>query len=152
MSSIQKNIAGKHVTAKKGLKIGIVRSEYNSEIGLPLYDACLKTLVESGVTEKNIKTIVVPGAFELPFACQQMTVKNKFHAIIALGVIIRGDTPHFEYIASACAQGIMDASLKTSVPIIFGVLTTENMAQAKARINKGVEVAIAAIEMTHLNV
>jgi len=152
MSSIQNNIAGKKAVAKKGLKIGIVRSEYNSEVGLPMYDACFKTLVESGVTEIDIKTLVVPGAFELPLACQQMAVKNQFHAIITLGVIIRGDTPHFDYIASACAQGIMDASLKTNVPIVFGVLTTENMAQAKARIDKGIEVAIAAIEMTNLNV
>jgi 6,7-dimethyl-8-ribityllumazine synthase len=152
MSSIQKNITGKHATAKKGLKIGIVRSEYNSEIGKPLLESCLKTLLKSGVAEKNIKTVSVPGAFEIPFVCQKMAKTKGFHAIIALGAIIRGDTPHFDYIASSCAQGIMGVSLKTDVPIIFGVLTTENMAQAKARTEKGTEAALTAIEMTNLNV
>lgn len=152
MSSIQKNIAGKHVTAKKDLKIGIVRSEYNADIVKAVYDSCIKTLLGSGVAEKNIVTTRVPGAFEIPFACQKMASKKAFHAIIALGAIIQGDTPHFDYIASSCAQGIMDVSLKTNVPIIFGVLTTHNVAQAKARLDKGTEAALTALEMTNLNV
>ena len=152
MSSIQNNITGKKVTAKKGLKIGIVRSGYNSEIGRPMLASCLKILLNSGVSKKNIKTVLVPGAFEIPFVCQKMATTKSFHAIIALGVIIRGETPHFDYIASSCAQGIMDVALKTDVPIIFGVLTANNMAQAKARISKGTEAALTAIEMTNLNV
>jgi len=152
MSSIEKNIAGKKVTAKKGLKIGIVRSGYNADIVQALYDSCIKTLLNSGVAEKNIITASVPGAFEIPFACQKMALNKAFHAIITLGAIIQGDTPHFDYIASSCAQGIIDVSLKTNVPIIFGVLTTNNLAQAKARIDKGTEAALTAIEMTNLNV
>lgn len=152
MSSIHKNIAGKHETAKKGLKIGIVRSEYNADIVQALYDSCFKTLFASGVAKANISTVSVPGAFEIPLACQKMASSNKFHAIIALGAVIRGGTPHFDYVAGSCAQGIMDVNLETGIPIIFGVLTTDNLAQAKARVTKGTEVALAAIMMTQLNV
>ncbi len=151
MSSIKKNIAGINTIAKKGVKVGIVRSEYNSQIVDSMYAKCLDTLLGAKVSGKNIKMIKVPGAFELPFACQKLANTKKFDVIIALGALIEGGTPHFDYIASSCAQGIMDVSLKTGTPVVFGVLTTNTMAQAKARIDKGVEVAVAAIEITKLN-
>ena len=153
MSSIKKNIAGKprQGGAKKGLKIGIVQSEYNSEIGDALYKRCSDTLLASGVSGKNIVTVKVPGAFEIPLACQKLATLKKLDVIITLGALIKGETPHFDYIASSCAMGIMDVSLKTNVPIIFGVLTTNNMAQARARIDKGAEAALSALQISNLN-
>lgn len=152
MSSIKKNIAGKHVVARKGLKIGIVRSEYNAEIVDALWSSCMKTLLASGVEEKNVAAIRVPGAYEIPFACQQLAKSRKVDALIALGAVIRGGTPHFEYVAGSCAEGIMDVSLRLNIPIAFGVLTTDNLAQAKARTDKGAEAALTALAMVHLNV
>jgi len=152
MSSIKNNIAGKKLTAKKGMKVGIVRSDYNADIVDAMQKNCVKTLLESGTSEKDIRILNVPGAFELPFACQKMAQIKGIDVVIALGCIIRGDTPHFDYIASSAAIGIMDVSLKTDVPIVFGVLTTENVAQAKARINKGAEAALTALQMSNLNI
>lgn len=155
MSSIKNNIKG-DVRAKKGVKIGIVKSTYNSEITEVLESSCIKELKKSGVSDKNIKIIKVPGAFELPFSCQKMAKTKKFDAIIALGAIVKGETPHFDIIANACAYGIIEASLRTGTPIIFGVLTTNNLAQAKTRIkggkrgDKGIEAAITALTMTNL--
>lgn len=151
MSSIQKNIAGKQVIAKKDLRVGIICSQYNAEIIEALYQNCLQTLLKSGVEEKNITSLEVPGAFELPFACQQLIGHKKQDVVITLGAVIKGETPHFDFISNACAQGIMQVSLKTEVPIIFGVLTTENLSQAEARVDKGVEVALTAIQMTNMN-
>ena len=155
MSLIKKNIKG-DITVKKSTKIGIVKSTYNPEITEVLESSCIKELKKSGVSDKNIKIIKVPGAFELPFSCQKMAKTKKFDAIIALGAVIKGETPHFDIIANACAYGIIEASLRTGTPIIFGVLTTNNLAQAKARIkdgkrgDKGVEAAITALTMTNL--
>lgn len=151
MSSIAKNIAGKKFTAKKGLKVGIVQSEYNSKISEALLKGCKKTLLGAGVSEKNIILIKVPGAFETPYACQKLATTKKLDVIITLGAIIKGGTPHFDYIASACSKGIMDVSLKMEIPIIFGVLTTDNLAQAKARVDKGIEAAQTALQMTKIN-
>ncbi|MBN2306817.1 6,7-dimethyl-8-ribityllumazine synthase [Candidatus Peregrinibacteria bacterium] len=150
MSSIKKNIAGKQFIAKKGLKVGIVQSEYNSEIGEILLKSCRKTLLKAGVLEKNIQLTNVPGAFEIPYACQKMIQSKKPDVVIALGAIIKGGTPHFDYIASTCSAGIMDVSLNTEVPIVFGVLTTNNLAQAKARTGKGVEAAQTALQLSNL--
>ena len=94
----------------------------------------------------------VPGAFEIPFACQKLIKSSKPHVVIALGAVIRGGTPHFDFIASSCATGIMDVSLKTEVPIVFGVLTTNNLAQAKARTDKGTEAALTALQISNLNI
>ena len=152
MSSIKKNIKGS-VKVKKSAKICIAKSTYNSEITDVLESSCIRELKKAGVFEKNIKVIEVPGAFELPFSCHKMAKGKKFDAIIALGAIIKGETPHFDIIANACAYGIIEASLKSDTPVIFGVLTTNNAAQAKARIkggkrgDKGVEVAISALTM-----
>lgn len=150
--NLKKNIKDK-VRAKKGVKIGIVKSTYNSEITDVLESSCLKELKKAGVSEKNIRTMNVPGAFELPFGCKKMIRSKKVDAVIAVGAIIKGQTPHFDIIANACAYGIMEASLKNNIPIIFGVLTTNNIAQAKARIkggnrgDKGVEAALAALKL-----
>ncbi len=139
--------------AAKGTKIGIVKSVYNPEITDALLKSCMDELAKSGVNGKNIKVIEVPGAFEIPYACQKMALEKKYDAIIALGAIIRGDTPHFKYIAKACANGIMDVSLKMNIPVIFGVLTTENIKQAKDRIrggkcgDKGVEATQSALNV-----
>lgn len=149
MSSIQNNITGKTPLAKKGLHVAIIRSDYNQDIVNALYENCFQTLLKSGVEAINITSVNVPGAFEIPFASQQLINKDQPDVVITLGCLIRGETPHFDIIAAACARGIMDVSLKTNVPIIFGVLTTENLSQAKARLDKGVEVALAAIEMTN---
>ena len=151
MSSIQKNIAGKKVAARKGLKVAIVLSEYNLEIGGALLDCCLETLLKSGVSKDRIRTTKVPGAFEIPFACQKAIKEMKPDVVITLGAIIRGKTPHFDYIASTTAMGIMDVSLKTDVPIVFGVLTTNDLAQASARIDKGTEAALTALQISHSN-
>jgi 6,7-dimethyl-8-ribityllumazine synthase len=148
MSSIKKNIAGKKFTAKKGLKVGIVLSEYNAKIGEALLKSCKEKLLTAGVLEKDIRLERVPGAFEIPFACQKLAATKKPDTIITIGVIIKGGTPHFDYIASACTQGIMDVSLKINIPIVFGVLTVNNMTQAKARVAKGVEAAQTALQIT----
>lgn len=148
MSSIKKNIAGKKIMAKKGLEVGIILSEYNAKISEALLERCQKKLLESGVRERNIQLVKVPGAYEIPFACQKMIQSRKPDVVISLGAIIKGGTPHFDYIASCCAKGIMDVSLRTGTPIIFGVLTTNNLAQAKARIDKGSEVALSALQIT----
>ncbi|MBU0577464.1 6,7-dimethyl-8-ribityllumazine synthase [Patescibacteria group bacterium] len=153
MSKISNNITDNKLSAKPNTKIGIVKSEYNSKITDTLFDSCKSELEKSGVSEKNIFVMTVPGAYELPFGCQKMIKSNKPDAVIALGAVIKGQTPHFDYIASSAANGIMDVSLKTGTPIIFGVLTTNNLAQAKARIkggsrgDKGVEAAQTAIKI-----
>ncbi len=155
MSLIKKNIKV-GIKAKKSTRIGIVKSTYNSNITDALESSCVKELKKAGVSEKNIKSIEVPGAFELPFSCQKMAKTKKFDAIIALGAIVKGETPHFDIIANACAYGIIEASLRTGTPIIFGVLTTNNLAQAKVRIkggkrgDKGVEAALTTIKMINL--
>ncbi|MBN2087907.1 6,7-dimethyl-8-ribityllumazine synthase [Candidatus Peregrinibacteria bacterium] len=155
MSSIKKNIKI-GIKVNKSVKIGIVKSVYNSEITDALYSSCKHELIKGGVLEKNIQTMEVPGAFELPFGCKKMAKSEKIDAIIALGAIIKGETPHFDIIANACAKGIMKISIKSGTPIVFGVLTTNNLAQAKARIkggkrgDKGVEAALTALHMSIL--
>ncbi len=146
------------VKAKKDVKIGIAASQYNTEISNTLLESCQDELVDRGVAIKNIDVLRVPGAFELPLACKKMADSKKYDAIIALGAVIRGETPHFDFIAFEAAHGIMKISLKYTIPVIFGVLTTDNLKQAKARIrngnkgDKGVEAAITALEMLHLKI
>jgi len=155
MSSIKKNITTKRLTAKKSVRIGIVQSKYNAEISNALLLSCLAELKRAGIQANQVTLLEVPGAFEVPFGCQKLG-KKKPDAIITLGALIRGETPHFEYIANSCSQGIMTVSLALNIPIIFGVLTTSNLIQAKARIkggrrgDKGVEAARSAIQMMNL--
>ena len=155
MSSIKKNIAGKKVKVKSGAKIAIVQSTYNKEITDVLFKSCLEELKKGGVREKNIHHLRVPGAWEIPFACQQ-AAKKRPDAIIAIGAIIKGETPHFDFIAKQVSGAIMNLSLKLDIPIIFGVLTILNLTQAKARIkggrrgDKGLEAALCS-ECTQLD-
>jgi len=145
------------VKARKGTKIAIAVSEYNPEITHSLLKSCQEELMIRGVLTKDIYVVNVPGSFELPYVCKQLAEADKFDAIIALGAVIRGETPHFDYIAFASAHGIMEVGLKHEIPVVFGVLTTENLKQAKARIqggnrgDKGVEAALTALKMIHLN-
>lgn len=139
----------------KDSTIGIVASSFNGHIVGRLLSACIDKLVSAGLNENNIIIVHVPGAFEIPLAVQQLILKHECEAVIALGAIIRGETPHFEYIASGCAQGITKLALKYNVPVIFGVLTTDNTEQAMERAgpeesNKGAESAQAAIHMISL--
>ncbi len=157
MSSIKDNLSQQTLTAPKGAKIGIVKSTYNAHITNALAESCIAELKKAGVEEQNIEVIEAPGAWELPMACQLLSQKDNFDALVAIGHILKGETPHFDFIASACAQGIMDLSLKQNIPISFGVLTTNNLEQAEARIkggsrgDKGVEIAQATIKMLTLN-
>ena len=156
MSNIKKHLKS-DVKAKKGAKIGIAVSQYNSEITSKLLESCQKELMKRGVSIKNIKTVKVPGAFELPYICQKLAKSKKYHAVIALGAIIQGETPHFDFIAFASSHGIMEVGLKYEIPVVFGVLTTKNLSQAKARIkggkqgDKGVEAALTALTLINLN-
>jgi len=134
-------------------RIGIAVSRYNSEITQALLKSCVKTLTEQGMNPKHIQVIEVPGAFELPYACQKMALSKKFDVLIALGVVVRGGTPHFDYVCEAATRGVVEVGLKHNIPIIFGVLTTDNQEQARDRIHggkhgdKGVEAALTALRM-----
>jgi len=143
------------IPSAKGMKIGIVVSEWNPEITESLFEACYKTLLDHGCRKKNILRITVPGSFELPAGAQLLTETKKPDAVICLGCVIQGETRHFDFICDAVANGLMQLSLKYGKPFIFGVLTPNNMEQARARAggkhgNKGVEAAVTAIKMVAL--
>jgi 6,7-dimethyl-8-ribityllumazine synthase len=135
-------------------KFAIVLSRFNESIGKRLLEGAIDCLKKHGCDEKNIDIINVPGAFEIPLAADKAGEKNKYNSIICLGAVIRGETPHFEYISSAVSSGILQVGLKHGLPVIFGVLTTDTVEQAMARSgnegNKGWEAALAAIEMANL--
>jgi 6,7-dimethyl-8-ribityllumazine synthase len=138
-----------------GKKFGIVASRFNEFITRKLLDGAVDTLTRHNVPDENITVAWVPGAFEIPLIAQKMAGSGKFDAIIAVGCVIRGSTPHFDYVASEVAKGVAHASMQTSVPIMFGVLTTESIEQAIERAgtkagNKGSDAALGAIEMTNL--
>ncbi len=141
-----------HIANADEFNIGIVFSEWNSFVTHNLRDACLETLQKEGVKSENIRTFQVPGAFELNYACMQLCKENKYDAVIAIGNVIRGETPHFDYVCSAVAQGIKDCNILTNVPTIFCVLTDDTKEQSLARSggnlgNKGVEAAATALQM-----
>jgi 6,7-dimethyl-8-ribityllumazine synthase len=136
-----------------GLRIGIIVSRFNEFITEQLAKGALEALEKHGCPHENISFVKVPGAWELPIAAQALA--HRCDAIIALGAVVRGDTPHFEYVASGAANGLSRVSLETGVPIAFGVLTTDNLQQAMDRAggqsgNKGVDAAETAIEMANL--
>ena len=138
-----------------GFRFAIVVSKFNERITSALRDGALATLREAGAAEGDVDVIDVPGAFELPQAARCAAETSRFDAVICLGCVIRGETPHFEYISSAAAHGVMDAAGETGVPMAFGVLTTDTEAQARERAgagadNKGREAAAAALEMAAL--
>lgn len=136
-------------------KIGIVVARFNSDITEKMLKGALKTLKENKVKENNIKVIYVPGSFEIPFACQELARSKKFNALIALGCVIKGETNHFYYVAGEAARGVQDVMLKFNIPIGFGIITTNNLKQARTRStgrgNKGEEAALAALEMAGIN-
>ena len=138
-----------------GKKIGIVVSRFNSFISEKLLEGALDALIRSGVKDKDIDVARVPGAFEIPLVTQKMAKNGKYDAVICLGVVIRGATPHFDFVAGEVAKGSAQVMLETGVPVLFGVLTTETIEQAIERAgskagNKGSEVAVAALEMANL--
>ena len=139
----------------KGLKLPIVVSRFNDFITNKLLDGAVDALLRHGVSEQNIDVIKVPGSFEIPIAAKKIAEKKSPDAIICLGAIIRGATPHFGYIASAVAKGIATVSLEAGVPVAFGVITADTIEQAVERAgtksgNKGWEAAMVAIEMAQL--
>lgn len=139
----------------KDLKIGIVVSRFNEFITGKLLEGALDCLKRHGVLEQNIETAWVPGAFEIPVIAKKMAISKKYDGVICLGAVIRGDTPHFDYVASEVSKGIAATSLETELPISFGVLTTENLEQAIERAgtkagNKGWDAALSVIEMANL--
>jgi 6,7-dimethyl-8-ribityllumazine synthase len=139
----------------KGLKFGIVVSRFNDFITSKLLDGALDALLRSGAKEDDIEVVRVPGSFEIPMVARKLAKKGTYHAIICLGAVIRGSTPHFEYIAAEVSKGIASASMETGIPIAFGVITSDTIEQAVERAgtksgNKGWDAAITAIEMAQL--
>lgn len=139
----------------KGLRIGIVVSRFNDFITERLLGGALDALIRSGVKDTDITVARVPGSFEIPYAAKKMTLKKKYDAVICLGAVIQGDTPHFQYISAEVTKGIANISLETGVPVILGVLTTETIEQAIERAgtkagNKGWEAAVSAIETANV--
>ena len=134
----------------KNLKIAIVLPYFNEKLGLELLKNAKEELLKNNVQEKNIAIIRVAGALEIPFACKKIIGKMKPDAIIALGVVIHGETSHFELVTNTTYQGLMKVQLDTGIPISFGILACENIGQAKKRINKGREAAQAALLQTLL--
>lgn len=137
-------------------RFAVIASRFNETITSSLRDAAVAALKEAGATDTNVHVFSVPGAFEIPQAARAAAETGRFDAVVCLGCIIRGETPHFEYIASAVAHGLMTAAGETGIPMAFGVLTTDTVEQAAARSgaghdNKGREAAAAAIEMAALN-
>ena len=137
------------------LRIAVVVSRFNDDITGALLDGALSTLREAGLPEEALTLVSVPGAFELPVTAKAFASRGVCDAVICLGAVIRGDTPHFDYVAGEAAAGLMDASLYTGIPIIFGVLTVDTHSQAIDRVggsegHKGEEAAATAIEMANL--
>ncbi len=139
----------------QGLRFGIVVSRFNSLITRSLLEGALDALRRHGVAEEDVTVVWVPGGFELPQAALRLARSGRVHAVVALGAVIRGATPHFDYVAAEVAKGIAQAALQTGVPVTFGVLTTDTLEQAIERAgtkagNKGAEAALAALEMARL--
>lgn len=150
---MSKTVEG-HLNAE-GLKFGIIISRFNDFIGHKLVGGAVDALLRHGAHEADIDIYKVPGGFEIPLTAKKLALARKYDAIICLGVIIRGDTPHFDYIAAEVTKGIATVGLETGIPVIFGVLTTDTIEQAIERAgsksgNKGWDAAITAIEMVNL--
>lgn len=134
-----------------GLRIGIVMSRFNVEVGEGLLSSCTAALLKRGVREADVRIVTVPGALEIPLALQRMAQSGRYDALIALGAVIRGETSHFDIVARESASGVTMVQLDTGVPVANGILTTENDDQALARMSeKGADCATAAIEMANL--
>lgn len=144
----------KAINGKK-FKIALVVARFNEDITGGLLNGAQDILIKNNILAKNIKIIWVPGSFEIPLACQKLAATKKYDAIVALGAVIKGATDHYYYISSEVSRGIMDVSLKFSIPVGFGVITVENLKQAKDRCekknNKGGEAMSAVLEMLSLS-
>ncbi|EJW18086.1 6,7-dimethyl-8-ribityllumazine synthase [Paenibacillus alvei] len=139
----------------EGLKYGIVAGRFNEFIVSKLVSGALDALKRHGAKEEEVDIAWVPGAFEIPLIAQKMAESGKYDAVITLGAVIRGSTPHFDYVCSEAAKGVAQVNMKTGVPTVFGVLTTDSIEQAIERAgtkagNKGWEAAVTAIEMANL--
>lgn len=139
----------------KGKKFAIVVSRFNDFISKRLLEGAVDTLMRHGVKDSEIVSVWVPGAFEMPIVANKLARSKKFDAVLCIGAVIRGSTPHFEYVAGETAKGVAKVSLDTGIPVIFGVITAENLEQAIERAgtkdgNKGRDAAISAIEMANL--
>jgi 6,7-dimethyl-8-ribityllumazine synthase len=139
----------------RGLKFGLVVARFNEFIGSKLLSGCLDGLLRHGATEDAVEMVWAPGAFEIPLLAKKMALSGKYDAVICLGAVIRGATPHFEYVASEVSKGVANVGLETGKPVIYGILTTDNIEQAIERAgtksgNKGFDAALAAIEMANL--
>jgi len=148
-----KNIEGDLIA--KGKNFAVVVSRFNDFITKKLLEGCLDTLIRHGVKDEDIEVVWVPGAFEIPVIAKRIALKKKFDAIICLGTVIRGATPHFDYVASEVSKGVAQVSLESGLPVIFGVVTAETIEQAIERAgtkdgNKGKDAAMNAIEMANL--
>ncbi len=158
MATENKNLSGhvyESIPNATGWRFGIVVSEWNEEITEGLYEGALEALLECGVSESDIERIDVPGSYELVFGAKLYAQTKRPDAIICLGSVIRGETAHFDYVCSAVALGIKDLNLQLDVPVIFGVLTDDNIEQSRARSggkhgNKGTEAGVTAVKMVAL--
>ena len=143
------------VVAPEGMRVGIVASRFNSFIVEKLLEGAVDGLVRHGVEENNIIACWVPGAFEIPLAAQKMARSDKYDAVICVGAVIRGSTSHYDYVCNEVSKGVAAVGLQTGKPVLFGIVTTENIEQAIERSgtkagNKGYDCALAAIEMVNL--
>ncbi len=148
-----KIVEGKIVA--KGMKFGIVASRFNDFISGRLIEGAIDTLIRAGADDKDIHIYKVPGAFELPLTAKKLAKSARFDAVICLGAVIRGATPHFEYISAEVTKGIASVGMEAEIPVIYGVLTTDTIEQAIERAgtksgNKGADAAMSAIEMVDL--
>ena len=134
----------------KRRSVGVVVSRFNGGVTHKMLQSALEALVEAGVAQDAITVMPVPGAFELPLAAMALAKTRRYACIVALGAIVRGDTPHFDYVASECASGLQLAGIETGVPVSFGVLTVDTVDQAEARIHKAAEAVRSALEMADL--
>lgn len=139
----------------RDMRVAVVAGRFNEHVTQPLLDGALCALAERGLTPDAVPVHWVPGAFEMPLVAKRLASSGTVDAVVCLGAVIRGDTPHFDYVAGSCAQGVMQAGLDTGVPVVFGVLTTENDRQALDRAggsagNKGADAAATAVEMVAL--
>ena len=135
-----------------GLRLAVVVARFNAHVTARLYDGCREELSAHGLDTETLATVEVPGCFELPIVAKTLAATGSYDAVICLGAVIRGDTPHFDYVSSETASGVQRAALDTGVPVIFGVLTTDNDEQAIERVggsggHKGRDAALTAIEM-----
>jgi 6,7-dimethyl-8-ribityllumazine synthase len=139
----------------EGRRYAVLASRFNNTITSKLADGAMEALVRHGAASEDVDLVWVPGAWELPFAARRLAQTERYNAIVVVGAVIRGDTPHFDFVAGEASRGLADASSEYEIPIGFGLLTTDNMAQAEARAggefgNKGWDAAIAALEMSDL--